>query len=100
MRAIYPTPAPTKEEFSYRKYKSIDIDQFKLDILSSNLYAEEWLDVNIAANCFSTTLQHILDRHAPLKNVRKVTRTTFPWYSDHLKQLKRKRRKAEKIWRQ
>ncbi|KAJ8027965.1 hypothetical protein HOLleu_30071 [Holothuria leucospilota] len=92
-------PAPTKEEFSYRKYKSIDIDQFKLDILSSNLYAEEWLDVNIAANCFSTTLQRILDRHAPLKNVRKVTRTTFPWYSDHLKQLKRKRRKAEKIWR-
>lgn len=39
-------PALMKEAFSYLKYKSIDIDLFKLDILSSNLHAEEWLNVN------------------------------------------------------
>ena len=36
---------------------------------------------------------------SPLKNVSKVTRSTFPWYSEHLRDLKRKRRQAEKVWR-
>ena len=48
---------------------------------------------------YTTTLAALLDRHAPLKTRRRVTRPVVPWYNETIDRAKRERKKAERKWR-
>lgn len=56
-------------------------------------------DLDAYAREYTTTLSALLDRHAPLKTRRRVTRPVVPWYNETIDNAKRERRKAERKWR-
>lgn len=88
-----PTSSATVKEVCFRKWKNIDLDAFKKDILESDLYT---LTDNQLHENYHRILYGILESHAPLQHKTLVVRPRGPWYNDDLKQLKRKRRKLEK----
>ena len=91
-----PTPCTTIKEICFQKWKNIDLDVLKKDILESDLYSltDDQLSVN-----YHRILQGILDDHAPLQHKTLVVRPRVPWCCDALNQLTRKRRKFEKKMR-
>ncbi len=91
-------PPVLGKELSCRNLRSIDIEQFKQDILSSDLCNTEWTDVNDAAQCYNQTLSGLLDKHAPVCNKTVVSHPGVSWYSKELKSVKVQRRKAERTW--
>ena len=48
---------------------------------------------------YTTTLAALLDRHAPLKTRRRVTRPVVPWYNKTIDNAKGERKEAERKWR-
>ena len=81
-----PGPNMLVKEVSYRKFKQIDMDNFRSDIASSVLCNSQWTSLEELAQCYDTTLSQILDKHAPVNT----------WFSLELKKLKISRRKLEK----
>ena len=55
-----------------------------------------WDNIDALSDCFNMALTDILDNHAPLKARIMISRPKIPWFNDHIKQLKRKRRRLEK----
>ena len=51
------------------------------------------------AHEYTTTLSALLDRHAPHKTHRRVTRPVVPWYNETIDNAKQERKKAERKWR-
>ena len=81
---------------TFRKLKNIDIAEFSADIASSMLCASvHWDNIDALSDCLNTTLNDILDKHAPLKTRIIKNRPKIPWFNDDIKQLKRKRRRLE-----
>ena len=93
----FPRPALSCKELTFRKFKKIDIAAFSADIGSSMLSAgAHWDKIDALSDCFNTTLTDILDKHASLKTRTMINRPKVPWFSDDIKQLKRKHRRLEK----
>ena len=59
-----PGPIMLVKEVSYRKFKQIDMDNFRSDIASSVLCNSQWTSHEELAQCYDTTLSQILDKHA------------------------------------
>ena len=83
-------------EVSYRKFKQIDMDNFRRDIASSVLCNSQWTSLEELAQCYDTTLSQILDKQAPVNTKILTVRPRVPWFSLELKKLKISRRKLEK----
>ena len=86
----------------YRKLKNINRDSFRSDLIQ-NFASDQLLDqadFGYTINMYNKTLKDTLDKHAPLitKVVKIVTRA--PWFDNEYVELRRKRRKAEKLFRQ
>ena len=94
---------PLKEKnISYRKLKTIDIQQFKHDLKLSQLCQDSVLenfDVNSLTTLYNSTLIAILDKHAPLRHKSITVHQRVPWFNYEIKEAKRKRRKLERKWR-
>ena len=88
---------------TYRKIKSINLDSFHSDIQACSLCDDKQFhtadDLDAYAREYTTTLSALLDRHAPLKTRRRVTRPVVPWYIETIDNAKRERKKAERKWR-
>ena len=88
---------------TYRKIKSINLDIFHSDIQACSLCDDKQFhtadDLDAYAREYTTTLSALLDRHAPLKTRRRVTRPVVPWYIETIDNAKRERKKAERKWR-
>ena len=69
------------------------------DLRDSDLCTKEFTDVDEMASGYNSTLQAILDKHAPLKTKTVVNRKGVPWFNSQIKAAIRARRKAERIWR-
>ena len=69
------------------------------DLHSSSLFSQTHLNINELAESLNTTLSKLLEIHAPLLKKNITTRPYVPWFSDEIKAIKRRRRKAEKLWR-
>ena len=89
-----------EKEISFRRMKSIDINKFKNDILSSDLGNMSGKSVAEMAKTYDKTLSNLLDAHAPLITKTIRIKSDSPWYNQGLRMLKRKKRKAERSWRQ
>ena len=102
--AIKKPPLQTKS-ISYRKIKAVDIDCFKHELASSVLCYNEPRehsvpeDLDRLVNTYNTTLTSMIDKHAPLTTKTVKARSQVPWYNHDIAAAKRKRRKAERIWR-
>ena len=83
--------------------QSVDIESFHSDIQASSLCDNNQLhtaeDLDAYAREYITTLSALLDRHAPLKTRKRVTRPVVPWYNETIDSAKRERKKAERKWR-
>ena len=98
-KILLPKPSLIKKTIQYRKIKNVNISELKNDIRSSNLLSNTHYNINEFAECFNTTLSRLLEAHAPLITKTITTRPCVPWFSDEIKVIKRRRRKAEKLWR-
>ena len=98
---FFPHIRPTTERttIQYRSYNTIDVDNFKNDILASPLYTKPASNASDLADQFSSTLRSILDIHAPIKTKTVVQRPHTPWINPEILQAKRERSRLERCWR-
>ena len=90
------------KKLSYRNYKTILLDDFKKDIQESSLGDQNmWSskDLDEAVELYNPILTDLMDKHCPL--IEKTVKENYkPWVDEELRVLRRKRRAAERAWRQ
>ena len=80
-------PNLSVKSITYRKLRSIDMNQMKSDLKDSDLGVVNGLnvkdmsgtDLNAMALKYNATLSVVLEHHAPLQVVTKTLRPTVPW---------------------
>ena len=92
-------PATQRSTIQYRSYNTIDVENFKSDILTSPLYTNPASNASDLADQFSSTLKSILDIHAPIRSKTVVQRPHTPWINPEILQAKRERSRLERCWR-
>ena len=88
---------------TFRKIKSINIEDFKCDLSNKIALEHIKLDTNCKLSTlvgsFNNNLRDVLDKHAPISH-KKPIRTEYPkWFDGEFIDLRRTRRRAEKLWR-
>ena len=91
-------PPTTKNCFRVRDFKNVDFNNFRADILQSPLYASPESDVDSLAHHYDQVLRELIDNHAPEVTRRINMRPNAPWFTDTLRDAKRKRRQCERAW--
>ena len=98
-----PRPALSVKTSSYRKIKSINMEQLKRDLQSTELFtavkSTTANELEAYVNSYNSTLSALLDKHAPLRTRTRVSWPVVPWYSSEINDAKRSRQKAERKWR-
>ena len=87
--------------FTFRDIKSIDIPNFKNELVTL-LDKINFLDDTSFSNSYESyhiSSQDILDKYAPLKSKTAYHRNTTPWIDNEFKVCRSKRRKLERTWR-
>lgn len=92
-------PPLTTKKRCYRKLGNIDLDQFKKDILNSDLILNTPNNLDNLVTCYNSTLTSLLDEHAPVCTKISTLRPRAPWFTEEIRKAKRQRRKAERRWR-
>ena len=93
-------PPLPKKTISYRQYKKIDKEEFKLDLEQSDLIVHPADSLDELIDQYNRTLTMLIDKYAPLKTKTITVRPTVPWYSEKIADLRKKRKLCEKRWRQ
>ena len=85
-------PGLSLKTTTYRKIKSINLDSFHSDIQARTPCYDKQFDtsddLDAYAREYTTILSALLDRHAPLKTRRRVTRPVIPWYNETIDNAK------------
>jgi hypothetical protein len=92
-------PGPYRKEVISRKTRAIDKNQFRRDILQSDLITNSAESLPELICQYDNCLSRILDDHAPLQKRVITVRPNSPWYTDELHQEKHKRRQLENRWK-
>ena len=79
--------------------KQIDIDQFCNDVSKSPTLNNIQGTVNELVDRYSLGLIALLDKHAPIIQRVVSVRRHAPWYTESLRDTKRRRRRLERLWR-
>ena len=90
-------PKPGKAQFTFRKFRDIEMDSWKKDILNSLLYTStpDLADVNsLLDQC--KVLSDLFDKHAPERSRSITVRPNAPWFNDSLRAMKSQRRTLER----
>jgi exonuclease III len=93
-----PLPKPATLR-TFRRTKSIDVENFCNDIASSVLISDPPTTLPELVNCYNTTLSRVLDKHAPVISKFIASEKSNPWYTTQLRVLKCDRRRCEHQWR-
>jgi hypothetical protein len=91
--------APVRQRICRRKWRSLNIDSYTKDLMTSELICNPPEDVNALFDCYNTTLSTLLDKHAPTVLVTKYARPASPWFDTECHLVKTKTRKLEKLYR-
>jgi len=86
----------SKKKISYRKVDSIDVSALRQDLAASSFVTFPTDDVEELAAQYQNYLREVLDHHAPLIQKTITDRSVTPWFTDECKELKSKKRKAER----
>jgi len=93
---------PTKTEScftSYRNFNDLNIDDFKSDILRSDLCSfDETQLLDDVVKTYNSTLALIMDKHCPVIK-KKIKKNPSPWLDEELRELRRRRRAAERRYK-
>ena len=95
-------PPSTKQTVNIQKWQNINTDAFCEDIKSSDILSALLNPSTSATDAFSTyntTLEALLDNHAPVVKRTMTIRTESPWFNAEIKMAKAKRRVLEDQWR-
>ena len=100
VHSVLPLAKPLREttRIVYRKLRRIDLASFSSD-LQACLAITSAEDLSAFIDHYNTTLQDILNKHAPEKTKVITVRASAPWYSDEIDAGKKLRRKLERRWR-
>ena len=91
-------PGLPKQTIKYRCLKSVDINDFKKDII--NYFSDfDCVTVENGIKSYNDKLNTILDKHAPLKSKEITVRADTPWYNSDLKREKQLRRTYERKYK-
>ena len=95
--APHKAAAPVRTS-TFRKLKSINIDDFKTDlsILCGDI---EKGTLDGLVHAYNACLKKVLDKHAPTRTQMVTLRKPTPWISDDIRPLKQARRRLERKWR-
>ena len=79
-----------------RNIKKINLDDFRNDIIASDLNnPEKFCDMDHVVQFYNLKLSEILDKHAPIKEI-KLNPEQSVWFDSKCQEARRKRRKAER----
>lgn len=84
---------------NYRRFKDINVKNFRKDLSDAGLNEPSNYDcIDKALKFLETTVLRVMDIHSPLiqKTIR-VKENYAPWFDSELKELRRKRRAAERL---
>ena len=79
-----------------RSLKTINLDDLRHDVETSELVQNPSDGTNELSAQFYRVLRAILDDHAPEKERKVILRPHAPWYSEALQKMKRERRRCER----
>ena len=85
-----------------RNYRSFDVDVFNADIHSTCLAlstAAPTSDVSELVASYNTSVKCVIDKHAPERLTTVRRDKPNPWYNGDIADARRRRRKAESVWR-
>ena len=85
-------PSLTEKEISFRKIKDIDIERFKLDLMSTDIVSNPKDTACELAIQYNQTLSSLLDEHAPLQKKILLERPLCSLSSSDIKPAKARRR--------
>ena len=91
-----PKLPPTKT--TYRRYKSLNEENFCADILSSELDRLNSTDPVTLLGSYEKILTDLLNKHVPLCTKTVSQHPKVPWFNNDIKMAKMARRKAERKW--
>ncbi|XP_067030517.1 uncharacterized protein [Acropora muricata] len=92
-------PQNIKKRINYRKFRSINTDDFQHDIVNLALYSSPKTVLAELSDQYHSVLSSILDKHAPLETKTVIQRPVAPWYSEKIATEKTQLRKLERRWR-
>lgn len=81
----------------YRNFKNIDLETFKKDILDSGINGD-FTSLEEAVETYNNELTALMDKHCPVIR-RKIREKPTPWLDEELRELRKKRRAAERKFR-
>ena len=91
-------PLPRKT-VTYRKYKAIDHELFRKDLSLTPLIVSPATSLDELLMQYSTSLQDLINEHAPLKTKVTALRPSVPWFTADIAQAKRQCKKCAEKWR-
>ena len=91
-------PPVSRVQTRLRKIRQINTEEFRRDILSSNL-THPCDDLDKYVSNYNSVLSEVLDKHAPLITRCVIQRPNSPWYNETLHSLKHEKRAAERKWK-
>ena len=82
---------------SFRKTRDIDLEKIKSDIRTKlNMHTN---DLDSLTEHFHSTMESILDSHAPVQHRKSKAKPFQPWYDTEAHEAKRTRRAYERKWK-
>ena len=88
----------SKSHFWQRRLRDIDIDSFKSGIAKLLPTDLQDSDPNALVDLYNNVLRDTLDKHAPVVSRSITFRPHAPWFTDELRDAKRKRRCCERAY--
>ena len=88
-----------QKSVSYRKFKDINLERFKEDIQRSSVLSNVSGSANELMDRYVSGIKILLEVHAPLIQRTITPRQNAPWYTEEIRNSKRKRRSLERKWR-
>ena len=84
---------------SYRKLKAIDITQVRNSLQAFSTLKRTDGSTIVCMERYKHVLSSVVDTHAPLLHRIITPRPNAPWYTEQLRESKRKRKSSERKWR-
>ena len=96
-----PSYRNTKINVTTRKWKNLDVNAFKENILACDFIRcpEKTLSLEELVDGYSKTLSAILNKLCPEQHKTVRPRPLQAWFNEELRQLKRNKRSAERNWK-
>jgi hypothetical protein len=92
-------PPPNTRLVTTRNLRAVNIETLRADITELIAGVKSDLDVQSLANIYEDGLKRVLDRQAPLVTRRVRIRPSAPWLTSQVRDARRKRRRAERLWK-